>query len=205
MNDFLFQIFLFILGIIAEIRVYFLSDPDKKRLLRVLGFLLIVISLIWFGIKWGSKFVQILSPIATPKVKFAMIEAASFPFQPSKVNIEAGDTLEFSVEGDNVPTWYCGGGSFLSADGQYDPERQKSVFYTPANFCSLIGYIEGNEQGRQYFQIGISETIRAEISGILYLGTNGSPPDKCALEDPQECYKDNTGAMNVKIQVTHGK
>jgi hypothetical protein len=136
------------------------------------------------------------------EIRYVNVDSTVYPFKSTNITLNPGDTVEFSVEGGAASTWQCAGSVFLSADGLYDVDRQKSVFYTPANFCSLIGYIEGNLQDRQFFQVGTASKISVEVQGILYLGVNDTPPQKCPLDIPENCYRDNTGAMSVKIQVT---
>lgn len=129
------------------------------------------------------------TPTKTPTEIVIQVFSLNYPFEDTHIKIEEGDTIEFTVLGEN-PTWYCGRDIPTGPEGFYDEKYADTVF-TQANACALIGSISTSEP-QKYFLVGAQSTYTAEETGILFLGCN----------DSKERFIDNPSDSNLAVKIT---
>jgi hypothetical protein len=125
-----------------------------------------------------------------------VVKASDYPYPASNIQIQEGDSLEIQVLGSNTSILNCGTGR-ASPMGLIGDQFQSVSTYPSANLCALIGRIGDGP----YFMVGVYYKSTAEVSGKLYLGINDVEPKYCSLTPAEECYRDNTGQLSVKVNV----
>lgn len=123
------------------------------------------------------------------------VNQQEFPFERSPVELHEGDTVEIIVPGANSIVLDCGTGE-TTVIGMVSHQDQRFTVLPTANLCALIGRI-GSESA-PYFPVGAYTKFVAPMDGILYLGVNDAPPDKCSHQD---CFSGNTGSIFVNVNV----
>jgi hypothetical protein len=121
------------------------------------------------------------------------ISAKEYPLVDTNIRINEGDEVEIRVMEANDTIWYCGTG-VTNAMGFAESNWKSSGILPSANFCALIGRVEGGP----YFVVGAYHKFIADVSGSLFLGVNDVPPNRCPGDD---CFEDNSGEQFVKVTI----
>lgn len=185
--EIILPVLLFVAGVVVALVALTRTGSAGKWTAGIVAVLLITAGAGWGGTKLGGALSCRESIYTVP------VSTDRHPFEPTEVQVEAGDWLVFGTL-DNDALWTCSTGhlhdpaepDLTTADGIPGVEDPDEVF-PPANLCELVGFVEGGPM----FRVGSHERIVARQSGILYLGVNDNP----------ESYEDNSGSMTVEIRV----
>jgi hypothetical protein len=125
-----------------------------------------------------------------------VVTAGDPEFVSSNLFINSGDTVDISFL-DPRNEWTCLETNLLLPSGDASFPLIPELVFPNANLCELIGFIEEGH----FIAIGSRTRFVADRSGILFLGNNDIPAERCGIADPNRCYRDNTGRLHLRITV----
>jgi hypothetical protein len=126
------------------------------------------------------------------------VSPSDFPFAAAGIFVSTGDLLEIRWLGGE---WACQPGIPTGPQGRAAPEvPPEDLFFTGGTLCQLLATIDDKAIP---LATGDDTGVSLDVStpGVLQLGANDVPPERCQLEDTAMCYGDNQGSMQVEIVV----